>query len=387
MLAKTGLTLALFAVANPVAHAQSAAEKEALAIQGAREGRVKARGQKVHYTTAFDLSGLPTYVPKETVTGTIRIWGMNYLTDGFLGEYWEKGFKKFHPNVKFEYTTKTALIGIPGLYTGLADIGAVNRKATFDETLAFQRVFGYHPLEIEGATGSLDVPGWNPALGIFVHRDNPITKLTLDQLDGIFGAERAGGWDGDTWIAENARGPEKNIRTWGQLGLTGKWAQAPIRVHGRPLRYHQQMLLERKALKGGDKWNEKLIEYAHDVKPDGTQGVSTKLMLEALSSDPFGIAFSDLASKTPEVKTVSLGTSQAGPYYEISLENVQSRKYPLFAEVYFYANQAPGKPLDPKVREYFRYMLSREGQGDVMRDGKFLPLTAGAVKAQLRKIE
>jgi phosphate transport system substrate-binding protein len=43
--------------------------------------------------------------------------------------------------------------------------------------------------------------------------------------------------------------------------------------------------------------------------------------------------------------------------------------------------------LDPRVREYFRYILSREGQEEVQRDGKWLPLTADVVREQLQKLE
>jgi phosphate transport system substrate-binding protein len=65
-------------------------------MQVARADMMAARGQKVAYTKVFDLSGIPAYVPKRKVTGTIRLWGSNYITDGNLGPYWEKEFKKFH---------------------------------------------------------------------------------------------------------------------------------------------------------------------------------------------------------------------------------------------------------------------------------------------------
>jgi len=384
----TGRLLSIIALAAICAYAQKPeAERKAIDIQQAREKRVKARGEKVHYTIKFNLDDLPAYKPEQKVSGTIRLWGLNYLTDGNLAKYWEDGFRRHHPDVKFEYTTPTALVAIPGLLTGLADIGA-SRHITFDELLTFQRVFNYFPLEITIVTGSQDVPGWAPATTIVVHKDNPITKLTFKQLDGIFGAERGGGWEGTTWNSEAARGPEANIRTWGQLGLTGEWKDKPINVYGRPLKYHQQLHFERVVMKGGDKWNERLREYAHDETPAGAQTLSTQSLLEDLSKDRYGIGYSNLGyPAAAKVKALAIAEKDGGPYVEMTIESIQNRTYPLFHEEYFYVNRKPGQPIDPKVKEYLRYVLSREGQQEVMRDGKFLPLTAGVAREQLKKLD
>src|SRR6202171_1762830 len=141
--------------------AQNPGEKEAIDIQKARAGRVKARGEKVHYTNKFDISGLPQYKPEQRVTGTIRIWGLNYLTDGNLAKYWEDGFHKYHPDVKIEWFTPTALVAIPGLYSGQADLGA-SRHITFDELLTFQRIFKYSPGGIPFGGGLLGGAGRGP---------------------------------------------------------------------------------------------------------------------------------------------------------------------------------------------------------------------------------
>jgi len=362
------------------------AEREALDVQRAHERRVKQRGEKVYYTQRWNLDDLPAYEPGQKVSGKVRIWGLNYLTEGLLAKYWEDGFRRYHPEAQLEYFTPTTLVAVPGLYLGLADLGA-SRRITWDELLAFQRLLGYHPLEIEMATGSFNVPGWNPALAIFVHKDNPISRLTLTQLDGIFGAARDGGWNGMAWDSSRARGPEGNLRTWGQLGLTGEWKDRRINVHGRPLKHHLQLEIERKVFKGGDKWNEDLHEYAHDVRPDGSQAITAQEILVALSQDRYGIAFSDMGYPMPEIKTVALGEKEGGPYAELTIENVRNRTYPLFTENYFYVNRKPGTSIEAKVKEYLRYVLSREGQDAVQRDGKYLPLTAVVLRQQRSKLE
>lgn len=363
---------------------------EGMAMQAARAKMMTARGRKVAYTKQFDLSDLPDYAPKQKITGTIRLWGSNYIVDGFLGGYWEDAFRKYHPGVKFEYHMKTTLSAVPSLVFGVSDLG-IGRKITFGELEMFQRYTDRDPIEIELATGSYDVPGWQPGFGVVVHKDNPLAHITMEQLDGIFGAERAGGWDGTSWRPNWARGPEGNIRTWGQLGLTGEWADKPIHVYGLTLRYHQAAELSDMVLKGSDKWNEQLKIYANFVSKSGTleRGLN-----DDLSQDRYGIAILAAPTTTltggaakPTLKVLDLAEKAGGPYVPYALDNVQDRTYPLFDRVYAYADRKDGQSMDPKVYEFLRFVLSKQGQEEVMRDGKYLPLTAAVAAAQLKKLE
>jgi len=255
----------------------------------------------------------------------------------------------------------------------------------FHELLLFQRFTNRDPLEITVATGSYDVPGWQPAFGIVVHRDNPLTGLTMAQLDGIFGAERLGGWEGTSWHPEYARGPEKNIRTWGQVGLAGEWKDAPINVYGLNLRYHQATEISDRILKGSDKWNERLRIYANFVTPDGKLG---RTLVSDLAKDRQGIAYVAAPTRNlpPELKVLALAEKANGPYVTYTIETLRDRTYPFFDEIYMYVDRPAGK-MDPKVREYLRFILSREGQAEIMRDGKYLPLTAKVARDQLKKLE
>ena len=360
--------------------------RDALEVQRAREEHVKSRAKKVYYSHPWNLDDLPQYRPQQRASGTIREWGDNYFGDSNLNRYWEEGFHKYYPDANFEYHLPTALTAVPALCTGVADL-APSRKITFDELLAFQRTFNYDPLEIVAATGSFDVPGWSPAFVIFVNKTNPISKLTLKQLDGIFGSQRDGGWVGTTWHPEFGRSAKENIRTWGQLGLTGDWKDKPIHVYGINLHYDGRRHFQRVVFQGGDKWNEHLHEYANYARPDGSIAIAAQELMGDLSKDPYGIAYSGMMFLTPQTKALAIAQADGTSYVEPTIENVQNRTYPLFSEVYFYVNRKPGQPLDPKLKEYLAYVLNREGQEAVARDGKYLPLTAAVAREQLKKLE
>jgi phosphate transport system substrate-binding protein len=390
MIRRILMTLILAALATPCVYAAEAADEDSVAVQAAREKWVKNKGYKVYYTKKFDLSDLPHYKPEQKVSGTIRMWGSNYFTDSPLADYWIQEFQKYQPDVKFALHLKTTLHAIPGLIFGMSDIGPMGRQITWDELLSYQRERNHLPIGIVAVTGSYDVSGWNPPIGVYLHKDNPLSKLSLQQLDGIFGAQRSGAWRELVWDKSLARGPEKNIRTWGQLGLTGEWANQPIHVYGYNLQFHFPQEIESRAFGGvSGKWNENLIEYDNLAQPDGSFKLAGQLMLEDLAKDPYGIVYcaGGNAWLTPQIKSIALSVKTGDPAYELTLENVRERKYPMYADVFFYIDRDPQKPVDPKVKEFLRYILSSEGQTQVMRDGKYLPLTAETVRAQLKLLE
>jgi len=386
MSGRTLLTFLMVLFTVTCMYGQEDARRDSIEVQAARNKHVQSRGKKAFYTRKFDLSELPAYEPEQKITGTIRIWGLNYLGDANLADYWESGFRKYHPDVKIEWHLPSAMSSTSALVTGVGDIGA-NRGLTFTEILQFERMFNYSPLELDMVTGSFDVPGWANAIGIFVNKANPISRLTIKQLDGIFGAARTGGGVGTSWNPQFARGPEGNIRTWGQLGLTGEWADKPIHVYGLNLRYDTSTKFSDKVLKGSDKWNENLIMYANYARPDGTLAIGAELLMKDLSNDRFGIAYSGVQNLTPETKTLALAVNDDGPYVEMTMDSVWQRTWPLYQRETWILNRKPGTPLEPKVREFMRYVFSREGQQEVVRDGKFLPLTPALVQAQLKKLE
>jgi phosphate transport system substrate-binding protein len=383
-------TTCMAALSMLMATLSLAANQDSVEVQNAREGVVKARGAKVFYSKTWDLSDLPAYKPEQQVKGTIRMWGANYLTDSPLAEWWAAAFKKFQPDADFDFHMKTTLHAIPSLIMGVADIGMMGRQILWQEELSYQREFGRLPTGIVGLTGSYNVSGWNPPVGVYLNKDNPISKLSLEQLDGIFGAQRTGAWRDLVWDTSLARGPEKNIRTWGQLGLKGEWADKPIHVHGYNLQFNFAQEIESRAFGGvSKKWTETLQEYDNQAMPDGSLKAAGQIMMEKVAKDKYAIAYMAGGQSwlTPDVKAAALSVKNGGPYYELNLDNVRSRTYPMYADVFFWFNKEPGKPLDPKVREFLRFILSRDGQALVMKDGKYLPLTAKVIAQERSKLD
>jgi phosphate transport system substrate-binding protein len=372
---------------------------DAATLTKARATGNKKRAEKIFYTRKFDLSGVPAYVPRQPVSGTIRQWGDNYLKDSGLVDVWEKEFLRYQPDAKFDDNLASSAVAFPGLITGAADLAPLGRQALWDELKGFERqgaagggdegAGNVDIVEVVVATGSFDVRGWTFALGVFVNKDNPISRLTMAQLDGIFGAERSGGWKGLTWDTSVARGPEGNVRTWGQLGLTGDWADKPINVYGYNLKYHFADEIDKKVLAGSGKWNEKLRMYSNlaGLAADGSLTGAGELMMKDLDRDRYGIAYTGMPFQTAQTKSVALAARDSGSPIELTLDNVQNRTYPLTRDIYYYVKREKGGSIDPKAKEFLRYVLSRDGQDAVQRDGKYLPLTAEKVREELKKLD
>jgi phosphate transport system substrate-binding protein len=327
-----------------------------------------------------DLSSLPAYKPKIEVIGLLRSRGNDQMA-GVL-KLWEEGFQKFHPEVRFDDKLKGSSSGMYGIELRTSDMALMGRSINpFERYGTYERGWAY-PIEIEVATGAVGTPHKSPATAIFVQKDNPLTKLTMAQLDGIFGAARTGGWVALHWDDNAARGAEKNIRTWGQLGVTGPLANQPIHVYGQPNRGAGEVQnFEARVFGGGRIWNEDLREYA-----------DRKEMIAALAADPLGIGYSALGYETAGVKAVALASTAAGPYSTPTVESVTSREYPMArALLIYYTIDTPHGELsetrgDPRVKEFLRYILSREGQEAVVKDGSFLPLTKAVIKEQIKKM-
>ena len=324
------------------------------------------------------LDGLPHYQPQQLVSGTIRLWGHGAPVLDFMGllvKSWEEGFAKFQPGVRFEYDMYGTASAMGALYAGKGDIAILGQEIYPFEKLAFEQVKHYPPEGIEIATGSVDVRNFDFAIGVFGNKRNPLSRMSLDQIDKVF--------------AWHEGGANTNIETWGQLGLRGEWANKPIHLYG----WHEtdvfSTFIEHAALHDSHRWRCGMRQYAHIHRPDGTIYDSGQQILDDLSNDPYGIALSNVRylKEGEAVKPLALARSAAGPYYAATKETLINRQYPLGRIIPAEIDRAPGQPVDPKVKEFLRYILSREGQRDIVRNGKYLPMQPDAAERERKKLD
>src|SRR5438105_9222036 len=298
------------------------------------------------------LDGLPHYEAGPELSGTIRNFGFGL---GGVLVLWEEGFRKLHPGVRFVDHLPTSDAAIPALVTGVADLAPDGGEATLTETLSFFETYGYHPTDITVATGAFDVAGRSNGIVVFVNAANPLTGLTMRQLDGVFGAQRSAGMRGFKWTPSDGRGAQDNIRTWGQLGLTGEWADKPIQTYGHApsgtTRFFQW-----KVMGNGDKWNPNYREYVESGskmiadEDRATQRLGLQSMLRnELAHDRFGIAWTVMpqAKGIDGIKVIAVVPRGSDRAVTPSRESFQDRSYPMVRSIYIYLNRKPGTPLDP----------------------------------------
>ncbi|MBS0514471.1 MAG: phosphate ABC transporter substrate-binding protein [Proteobacteria bacterium] len=372
-----------FALLAPAARAEEDVVREALTVQKARNAAVAASKAKHYYTPGrFDLHDLPAYVPQVKVNGTIRIWTSDMWGGPGFQDKLAAAFRRHQPGAKVDYVSASPGGAFAGLLTGLADV-AIARRMTWVDLLSFLRKFNRDPVVIAGMTG-----WWvNPPFVIAVHKDNPIASLSIEQIDGVFGAERDGGWKLGTWDTRVARGPEKNIRSWGQLSLTGEWANKPIDVFGYNLQYLFAPRFSDDVLQGSSKWNERLRQFTISASPDGKLLGVDQQMADALAADRQAVAYyAPDRGVNPATRHVPIRLAD-GRIVAATINSVRDHSYPLFDNMWIYANRGDDGRLAPSVREFLRFVLSRDAQQEVNIDTTMLPLTAALVAEQSRVLD
>jgi phosphate transport system substrate-binding protein len=291
--------------------------------------------------------GISPYQRSSGVSGNINSIGSDTMNN--LMALWGEAFRKMYPNARIQIEGKGSSTAPPALISGTAQFGPMSRPMRATEIDQFESKFGYKPTEIRTAFD---------ALAVYVNKDNPLEKLTMAQVDAVF--------------SKNRRRGGKNVSTWGDLGLSGDWAGRPISLYGRNSASGTYGFFKEHVLKNGD--------YRDQVK----EQPGSASVVQGVTEDRFGIGYSGIGYRTSGVKVLALAETDA--FSSGSYEDVKTGRYPLSRFLYVYINKAPGKPLDPLVKEYVKLILSREGQEVVVKDG-YLPLSASIVKEELAKLE
>lgn len=291
---------------------------------------------------------LPVYQRVPGVSGNLNSIGSDTLNN--LMTFWAEGFQALYPNVRIQVEGKGSSTAPPALIEGTSQLGPMSREMKGAEIDAFERKFGYKPTAIRVAIDTL---------AVFVHRDNPIESLTLAQVDSIFSTTRKRG------------GPP--VERWGDLGLTGPWANRPLSLYGRNSASGTYGFFKEHALLGGD------------FKPQVKEQPGSSSVVQGVANDPAGVGYSGIGYRTSGVRAVPLVGADGKPH-EPTMENALNGDYPLARFLYIYVNKPPGRPLDRLTAEFLRYVLSRAGQEVVVKDG-YYPLPAAVAEEELKKLE
>lgn len=278
---------------------------------------------------------LPEYRPVEALSGHLRSVGSDTL--GHEMESWAKAFEKIYANVKVDVEATGSATAPAALLDGRAQFGPMSRPMTAEETAAFGANYGY---KVSSFRVAVD------ALAVYVNKDNPITCLTLPQLSGIYSSNRMAPGSAD-------------IRTWGDLGLTGEWARQPITLYSR------------NTLSGTYEYFRETALYGGDYKPEIKQQPGSDAVVQSVAADKFGIGYSGIGFKAAGVRAVPLAAYYGATCYDASADTAYSSKYPIARYLYIYLNKKPNQSLDPLRAEFVKYILSKNGQEETERGGFF----------------
>ena len=296
-------------------------------------------------------SDLPTYKKTTNVNGSIKSIGSDTMNNEMA--LWAEGFRSFHEGVKVEIEGKGSSTAPPALIAGTSNFGPMSRAMKAKEVDAFEKKFGYKPVQLRT---SIDM------LAVYVHKDNPIKGLTLQQIDAIFSKTRKGGYG-------------KDIVTWGDLGLKGEWKDRPINMYGR------------NSASGTYGYFKKHALFKGDYKDNVNEQPGSSSVVQSIASDKYGIGYSGIGYMTSDVRAVPLSTETGSNPHMIPAtpENAYTGDYPLARFLYLTVNYKPGSKLDDLRAEFVKFVFSKQGQEVVVKDGYF-PVPASVAREELQAV-
>ena len=293
---------------------------------------------------------LHTYEAVSGVSGNLSSMGSDTLNN--LMTLWAEEFNSFYPNVNIQIQGAGSGTAPPAITEGTANFGPMSRAMRESEIQSFEERHGYPPTAVPVA---IDV------LAVYVNKDNPIEGMTLAEVDAVFSATRRCGHNED-------------ITRWGQLGLTGDWANRDFALYSRNAVSGTYGYFKNNALCGGD--------YKSSINEQPGSASVVQGVAESIN----GIGYSGIGYITSGVRAIPL-TSEAGSttYYEANSENAASGDYPLARYLYVYVNKHPNRDMDPMQREFLKMVMSKQGQEVTVRDG-YIPLPSTVTEKVLKEL-
>ncbi len=296
----------------------------------------------------------PNYAATASVSGEIAATGPDTMES--VMQRWNMAFRQLQPGAKIQFKTTTSES------RDRTALGPDTEEVFASTGEVFAQKYHYDPLRVMVSLATFDTPKRVQALGVFVHSSNPLAGLTLAQLDRIYSTAHRRGWP-------------REIKTWGDLGLTGEWAARPIHAYSRSLDNEATTHVREVVCRGA--------EFSPTVTVPG-KGVSVDVV-GAIAADQDGIGFAGFAYQSAGVRALPLAEEDGQPFVVATAESCATNRYPLDRPLCFYVNRRPGTPVDPIVREFIRFVLSPDGQA-INALENYLPLTPAQMATELAKL-
>ncbi len=308
----------------------------ALVIPASALGQVRVDPALTDYSRAAGVSGNVSSIGSDTLNNLMTLWA--------------EEFAKFYPNVRVQIQGAGSSTAPPALIEATANFAPMSRPMRASEIQAFEQRHGYKPYALPVAIDTI---------AVYVNKDNPIQGMSMAQVDAVFSATRRCGAPAD-------------ITRWGQLGMSGAWANRDFTIYSRNAVSGTYGFFKDNALCGGD------------FKPTINEQPGSASVVQGVTESINGIGYSGIGYITSGVRAVPLG-KEDGKYFEPNAENAASGDYPLSRFLYVYINKHPNRELPPLEREFVKLVLSRQGQEVVVRDG-YIPLPASLAKKTLQEL-
>ena len=290
---------------------------------------------------------IPAYSKVSGVSGNLSSVGSDTLAN--LMTLWAEDYKKLYPSVNIQIKAAGSSTAPPALTEGTSNLGPMSRAMKDVELSAFESKYGYKPTAVLVAVD---------ALAVFVNKDNPIKSLSMAQVDVIFSANRLCGGS--------------NIKTWGDVGLTGEWADKPIQLFGR------------NSVSGTYGYFKEAALCKGDFRGNVNEQPGSASVVQSVSQSLNGIGYSGIGYKTSSTRAVPL-SKKGGEAFDANEANALAGKFPLARFFYVYVNKAPNKPLNPLDAEFIKLVLSKQGQEVVVKDG-YIPLPKKVVDKTIQEL-
>jgi phosphate transport system substrate-binding protein len=259
---------------------------------------------------------------------TIRVEGSDTMVN--IAQAWAENYNKLHPSVSVQVLGGGSGVGIASLIDGNCDMANTSRKMKDKELDRAKAKRGETPIE--------HIVGYD-ALAIYVHKDNPLDTISLEELAEIYGN---GG----------------NITKWSQLGVkipsgTDEITWVNRQNSSGTFAYFREAVL-------GDK---------RDYKMGSVNQSGSKDVISLIAHTPGAIGYSGMGYNTDQVKMLKVARKKGEPGVAPSVENAHNETYPITRPLQIYTLG------DPKgaVKEYLNWIGSKEGQ-QVVLDLGYVPV-------------